>query len=432
VVDDSLQTGASRAEAIKSGALQLASKPNYQKVIVLYPSLQRQAPQMPGAGERKNRIAFFMSNLTKRLSTWLSWRDARRQSDRRAASDGPARALARASGLTTQPRHASALRVAALVVALLLAGSAYLAYRDQMRTALRAGREGLNLVAPDEKARQYVLLGERSRQQGDYEAAIENFKRALELTPNYTTAHLQLAESYKAIGRVEDALGSYSRLLEIDPKNLEARLQRAELYRERGAWRQALQDYDYIIASDPQSEQAVVALDALDTFTAERAANYGALRLRRQAARPNGPMLPVEGDRSHIHLPLSELALTVLSRQPVLGNNPSGEDPAGARELAEYHKRIGNGFSNVRQYQEAIKEYKTALNLTPDDKDLHYLIATAYKASGQLDLALEHYRKCDSGTYAQVAQGAVPGMEKAARNQAKKEAKKKAQKRDSD
>jgi len=378
-------------------------------------------PKLIGRGETSNVVP--ISRSLRKVRDQLDKLGVKRGSSGGGAmpnSAGAARALARASGITTPSRFGAALRPILIALAILLGSSAYLAYRDQSPSTLHAGRPHLNLIAPDEKSSQFIKAGEDERERGHYEAAIEAFKQAVELTPNHTAALLSLANLYKVVGNTGEAIQTYLRLLKVNEGYTEARLQLANVYRDRGDWREALQEYQRVIATDPNSEQALAALHVLETFTAERPA-LGPLRSRRSATNTTlGRWLPDGDNGSHVNLTLPELAFSTLGHQPAFGVNTSVADYLGAHALAEVHKEKGKRFNNAGQYQAAIKEFQTAMNLTPDDKDLYYLMGLAFKSNGQPALAYEYYKKCDSGTYARVAPGAAKIAEKEARDEAKK------------
>ncbi len=342
-----------------------------------------------------------------------------------ANSQGAARALARASGLTLHHPFSSALRISGIALAILLAGSAFLAFRDQNRSTLHADRSGLNLTAPDDKSRQYVLLGRQDHDQGHYDAAIDDFKQAILLLPNNTEAHFLLAKSYKAAGRIEEALQSYIQVIKIDEKNLEARYQIAEIYRERGDWRAALPEYQRIIALDQSSEQALAAAGKIEVYSAQHAANYAPLRTARQLDTQPQPALrwlPSSDNGSHLHPLLPDLTLSALSRQPLPGTNNNTDDLVSARAIADDHIKNAERFSKNSQYLAAINEYQAALNLTPENRNLYYFIATAYNLNKQPVIAHEYYKKCLTGSlYDSICKDNANRTEKAVREAAKKE-----------
>ena len=78
------------------------------------------------------------------------------------------------------------------------------------------------------------------------------------------------------------------------------------------------------------------------------------------------------------------------------------EEKPDPRGLAEGHKRLGVRFLNIREFNAAINEFLQALNLAPDDKDLCYFIASAYRAAGKLPQAIELLEKVREGRAKQL------------------------------
>lgn len=416
----------------EEGAVAVVSKPAVPEDQIRAAQGEMIAPRLPensieraGAGKNGStslavRVTRALAEMRARLRKPAITANAKQPA---ANNQGAARALERASGLTLHHPFNSALRVAGIALAILLAGSAFLAFRDQNRSTSSANRSGLNLTAPDEKSAQLVWLGKQDRDQGHYEAAIDDFKQAIALTRNHIEAHLLLATSYKAIGRVEDALQTYDQLLKIDEKNLEARFQLAEIYRERGDWHAALPQYERIIALNQSSEQALAALSEIESYRAQRAANFAPLRTPNQVNVPPQSalrLLPSSDNSSHLHPLLPDLTLTALSRQPLPGTNSGIDDAGSARAIAQAHKDYATRYFNAHQYTAAIKEAKLALDFTPDDTDLDYILASSYNLSGQPEMALQHARKCLSGTYASNCKQLVEVTEKNMREATKK------------
>lgn len=53
--------------------------------------------------------------------------------------------------------------------------------------------------------------------------------------------------------------------------------------------------------------------------------------------------------------------------------------------------RLASAYMSVRAFDGATREIKTGLQLSPDDQDLQYLLATAYLSSGERELAFKTY-----------------------------------------
>lgn len=333
---------------------------------------------------------------------------------------GAAQALARASGLTAQSATGPVLTALAAVLGLALLASVYFFYRHQTAVDGTAA-SGLTLVAADEKVSQLVQAAEQAYAQGKPDEAINFYKEALQLTPNNTLLLARLAWVYRTGGNLDAALQTYTRLIEIDPKNSEARMQRAYIYGERGKWAEYDQELRQIIRLDQNSEQANEALRLLEATTVTRAGNYPQRAGLRRAN--HGPNLPLAGGQFNVHVPLSQLLMSAPALPPGLAPSSTGggaEEHESAKALADAHKLRGNRLQDVGLYKEAINEFEKALKLTPDDKDIYYFIASAYKRAGQDAIAHEYYKKCDSGTYASVARSGAKNTEKAAREAARK------------
>jgi tetratricopeptide (TPR) repeat protein len=58
----------------------------------------------------------------------------------------------------------------------------------------------------------------RASQQGDHEVAIDHFKRALAIDPDYLMAHNDLGAQLLQQGRLDEAAGEFQRAIALDPK----------------------------------------------------------------------------------------------------------------------------------------------------------------------------------------------------------------------
>ncbi|MFN0120203.1 MAG: hypothetical protein ACKV2V_06845, partial [Blastocatellia bacterium] len=93
------------------------------------------------------------------------------------------------------------------------------------------------------------------------------------------------------------------------------------------------------------------------------------------------------------------------------------------RNLGTILKNQGMRLNNAGNHFEAIRRLQKAGAYTPEDKDLNYLIGQAFHKAGQPAVAVEYYRKVDSGQYVGVARNAVKRAEEQARKMAQKQAK---------
>ena len=66
------------------------------------------------------------------------------------------------------------------------------------------------------------LLGVVFYQRGDYEGAIQNIRKALQVNPNDPDASFNLGNAYAETGRLDEALPCFLRAAEINPRLFEA------------------------------------------------------------------------------------------------------------------------------------------------------------------------------------------------------------------
>jgi len=85
----------------------------------------------------------------------------------------------------------------------------------------------------------------------DWENAEKSFKRALELNPNYATAHQWYAEYLTSMGRFDEARTHYQRALEIDPVSPIILSDLASLYDVQGNAEQTIEQARKAIELDP-------------------------------------------------------------------------------------------------------------------------------------------------------------------------------------
>jgi tetratricopeptide (TPR) repeat protein len=337
--------------------------------------------------------------------------------------NGPSSVLAQASGLNPQSGVGSKLRVALITLALFLATGLYFVFRDRLLNQPRAADSERDLMRVEDQSAQLIRLGERDRDQGRFETALEHFQRALSLTPNNPAVHYLTAQTFSDSGQVEEALKSYKALLRIAPEHLGARLKVAEIYRLRGNWNAAYQEYQRIIALDQSSKQAAAALEAIEahqTGSPEAPAASLAARRPRTQTKISPVMPPAATAQAQISLLPQKLSAAPVIKPPDALSRNKAEDNPDPRAVADTRKKLGLRYFNVLEYRAAINEFLTALRLTPDDKDIYYFLGSSYYGLGQHALAHDYYKRVDRGQYIQVAQSGAKRTEKAAREDFKR------------
>jgi tetratricopeptide (TPR) repeat protein len=333
--------------------------------------------------------------------------------------NGPSTVLAQASGLKPQPSISAKFGLGLIALAVLLAAGTYFIFRDRLLAQNLIPDGERNLVSSDDQSTQFARLAEQDRDQGNYEAAVENFQRALELAPKNANVLFLLAQTYLSANQTNEALETYQSLLRIVPDHLEAKLQLAGIYRARGNWEAAYREYKEIIELDQSSGQAAVALEAIEKYRDEHPeSDLASAAGRNRAAQRKAPALPLVA-RTQITL-LSPRTAAAGIKPPAALSGARPEEKPDPRGLADSHKKLGVRYLNIKAFRPAINEFLQAVSLTPDDKDLYYFIGSSYHGLGQLADAHEYYKRVDDGLYQGPAQSGAKQTEKAAREASKR------------
>jgi arylsulfatase A-like enzyme/tetratricopeptide (TPR) repeat protein len=121
----------------------------------------------------------------------------------------------------------------------------------------------------------WFMRGTQYLAHGDLEKAIDDFKHALVLKPDYDLAVSNLAQAYRRMGNDEAALAGFERYLTLDPRDPFVQYQMGEIWLDRGdllraetLFRRALDVDPSVVAA--KNALGVIALQRGDLVTSER------------------------------------------------------------------------------------------------------------------------------------------------------------------
>jgi Flp pilus assembly protein TadD len=112
---------------------------------------------------------------------------------------------------------------------------------------------------------------------------------------------------------------------------------------------------------------------------------------------------------SNVKSPAGQNDAAASKPQQQAAANPT---PVAPKLSAADHLDQGRKYMGEGRREEALREFEYVQNLDPGNKDIYYLRGLIYGEMNQLQQALESYRQCTSGVYANTAQNAVKNLEK--------------------
>ncbi len=97
----------------------------------------------------------------------------------------------------------------------------------------------------------YLTQAEEAIQEDDFEKALSEIEKAIEVVPNYADVHFVRAIVYKNMEELDKALESYDQAIELDPEHVGAYNNRGRVYADMDDLESAIADWTTAIELDP-------------------------------------------------------------------------------------------------------------------------------------------------------------------------------------
>ena len=251
---------------------------------------------------------------------------------------------------------------------------------------------------------------------GRYERAVAEFKRAIELQSNNSTAFIWLGKAYEDSSDLDAALASFRKAVEVEPNYYRTYQNLGAFYVDRSNYQEAVKNYRKAVQFDPNEPDAHFALGVGLLDSGDLAAAENELRVAIRSHRTTtalhtlGVVLMDQGRDLEAAQYISQ-ALTVGPERYLwwmnLGTayrraNLSPESKRAYQrgmELAETELRKNPRSAYVKSHlaflcarlgdsSRADSEIAQALELSPNDADTLWMAAATYDALGRREAAL--------------------------------------------
>ncbi len=196
----------------------------------------------------------------------------------------------------------------------------------------------------------WFMLGNEYYRRHAYARAIEHYKHALDLKPDYDLVVINMANSYRALGRDQEAMVGYRRFMELDPKNAQIRYEAAQILIDNGKLDEAQAELAHALQIEPKLAAARNALGVL----ALRRGDLGAAEREIRAAIAQKPDVRL----AHYNLALLAEQQGDLQRAIAEYKNEMELHPnsyKAAFNLGRLYERVGDRPAQVAAYRKAIE-----------------------------------------------------------------------------
>ncbi|MBL4751696.1 MAG: tetratricopeptide repeat protein [Amylibacter sp.] len=181
----------------------------------------------------------------------------------------------------------------------------------------------------------------------NYGQSIENFRKVLQLQPNYPEAHNNLGAALKAKGHLDEAFQSYQKALQLKPDYAEAHNNLGIAYQEQSAFDLAITSFENALQYAPNYADAYFNLGSA-------------------------------------YKEISALPKAIASFEKGLSINPNN---------AEAQNHLGNALQADGRLDDAYICYQKALKIDPNFFRTYLNIGSTLKAQGKTEEAITNYKK---------------------------------------
>jgi tetratricopeptide (TPR) repeat protein len=226
-------------------------------------------------------------------------------------------------------------------------------------------------------ARNYYNRGIAFYSEGNFESAIVDYTRAIELDPDFPDSFNNRGAAYFSLRNYEAALLDYNRAIELKPDYTNAFVGRGITYTELGDYESALADFNHAIELDPNNGLA---------YSGRASSYYRSGRYENALA----DYLKAE-ELGHSFSRLSQQRFDELRATVTATTRPS-LTPSPTMTANQHYQR-GRSLADSGNYQAAVADYTRAIELDPNDEVIVNSRGVAYYNLEEYDLALADYNR---------------------------------------
>jgi tetratricopeptide (TPR) repeat protein len=230
------------------------------------------------------------------------------------------------------------------------------------------------------KARPYSNLGVAQKGQNMADEAFLNFRKALELNPNYVDAHHNLGVILEGWDKINEAIEHYRQAVELNPGYIKSRnnLGVALLTKDKTA--EAIEHFNIVLQIEPDFAKAH---NNLGLALSKQGKNNEAVEHYLKA-------LSIEPNSATAHLNLGDaLLMQGKTEQAIKHFHKSLQiNP----EYAEAHNNLGGQLLNQGKIDEAVGHLNRALSINPELAEAHNNVGIISLQQGNLDAAITHFQ----------------------------------------
>lgn len=195
----------------------------------------------------------------------------------------------------------------------------------------------------------YIRRGNRARDEGRQQDAMDEYSKAIEIYPENAAAYIGRGNVYDDLGHPEEAIKDFNKAIELDPNQAVAYYNRGNEYEKLRQYEKTIEDYSKAIELNPNDAD-------------------------------------VYNNRGVVYDDLGQYEKALEDYNKAIKLNPN--------DAVAYNNR-GVVYENLKKYTKAIKDYTQAIQLNSEYKDSYLNRARVHSAIGEEALAEADRKKAE-------------------------------------
>ncbi len=260
----------------------------------------------------------------------------------------------------------------------------------------------------------YFTLGRCLHAQNKLAEAVEAFRTAVRIRPDFAAAHHELGWALADLGKLDDAIVAYRKARRLKPDSVAGYNNLASVLRELGKPMEAIAEIREAIRLEPDDgrihDTLGVLLEEGGHFDKAIAEYRQVTRLKPDSASPHihlARLLQKQGKIDQAHAELKEAVRVEpnnahaysalghflwLQQKPVEAIAACQEAIRLDPDFALAHNFLGLCLQGQGKLEQAIAEYRDAIRLKPDLAIAHHNLAMSLREQGRLTQAIGEYK----------------------------------------
>lgn len=227
----------------------------------------------------------------------------------------------------------------------------------------------------------YLNLGSAYKRNGNIEAAIIFFKKYLSFMPLEPVGYFNLGVAYNTIGQHETAINYYKKAIDINSKYLEPYNNLGSLYSDLGDHENAINYYKKAIEVDPKFDDGYYNLGLEYELTGDI---ENAIYFQKQAVSINPENFLAYYDLGKIYADKKEFETAIINFKKSININPT---------YIEAYFGLGIVYHQKREFESAITYYKKTIDINPKFAKGYYHLGLVYGNIGDVYMKNYYFEK---------------------------------------